>query len=414
MPETIKRLRNKIWLILVTCFYALILTSLLIIYLITSQNTQDVIYQTVYTRVLSHEMYATDTFFSVEVAVDDAIVAIHSDFNLEMTQYEELVRLVFENARDYNVLILYEQIWVYALIPAGETLFSLNGQAMTRIIFNDVTDIMAGQDFIFKTLVVFAAVSLILVLIAGYMLSNSFVKSTHKSFEQQVKITSRQKRFTANATHELRTPITLIKGGYEEIISNKDAVIESQMKWFEMIAFGISRMESLTSELLTLAKLENSFEPLEKTEVNVGQTVADIVKVMEILAVEKEIKITSSIDTSMVIHLNEEKFKQVLMIFVDNAIKYVNDAGTIEVTVEKKVEDLSIRIRNSGPGIPEKDLPKIFGRFYRLESTPKEKKGTGLGLPIAKEIIGLLGGTVTIDSVVDEFTEVEIIFSFKG
>jgi len=414
MKDTITRLRNRLWFILVSVFYTLIVTGLVIIYLITSQNTQDIIYQTLYTRVLSQQLYAQNSFFSIELAVDGNIVDIHSDFNLPDDKYEELVRLVLINARDYNTLILYEQIWVYAIIPEPHLLYPTDEyEYQFRIIFIDVTEIMEAQNFVFITLIIFGIVSLILTVLGGYFLTNSILKSTKKSYDRQLEITSKQRRFTANATHELRTPLAMIKGGYEEIMSNTQDTIEQQLKWFQMIGFGIKRMESLTSELLTLAKLENDHEPLTKEVINVGETVNFIVDSMQILASEKNIVIKKDIIDDVAIHLNEEKFNQVLMIFLDNAIKYVNDAGNISASVTNLDGQIKIIFENSGPGIPAADLPKVFERFYRLDSTPKDKRGTGLGLPIAKEIVEQLGGNLYIDSVVNEFTKIEIVFSFN-
>ena len=409
--DVIKRLRNKIWLILSSSFYGLILTGLIIVYLFSHQRTQDNVYQALYSRLLSGQTNDEHSFFSAEIMGDGQTITIYSSFELGEHAYLSLIELVFANDRDYNIVYFEEDSWVYAIIPVGEVMLSPE-EGYQRIIFVNITDFIQAQNATRQVLVTIGLVSLVLVLAGCFVISNIFVKSTRSSFEQQLHITSSQRRFTANATHELKTPITMIKGSYDEILSNKDQTIESQIKWFEMINFGIQRMENLTSELLTLAKLENENETIEldKVDLNVSQVVNITVQVMQTMANAKGIKISGNIQPDIHAHLNEEKFKQVLMIFLDNAIKYVNDQGRIEVHLLTNENKLIASVHNTGPGIPAKDLPQIFERFYRLSTTPKGKTGTGLGLPIAKEIVEQLGGTVALESVVNEVTSVIMEF----
>ena len=419
MPNVVKRLRNKIWGILVASFYALVLTILIILYLLSGQRAQEAAYQALYSSLFSDELYFSDMFFSVEMEANYEILYIHSYFDIPEEEYENLVAIVLENARDHNVITSNGQTWTYAFVPMGEVPYDYYGinqpeevigyrGLRQRLILVDVSDVFLRHNNLLRVLVAIGASSFLVILAGSYVAAKYFVKSTKRSFEAHEKMTAQQKKFTANATHELKTPIAMIKGSYDEILRNKDQTIESQIKWFNMIEFGTKRMESLTNELLTLARLEGQTIEFPKTELNISDIMNRTVETMQVLANEKDIQITKDIAPNLIATLNEEKFVQVGMIFLENAIKYVDDAGRIEISAYENNGRIMISIQNSGPGIPPEALPRLFDRFYRVNE--KNKSGVGLGLPIAKEITEQLGGEIAIDSVVNEVTTVLLKF----
>lgn len=414
MSNVVKRLRNKIWIILIASFYTLIVTILVILYLLSSQRAQEATYQALYSSLFSEELHFSNLFFSIDIDTNNEIVDIHSCFDLSVNRYELLVKTVLENARDHNIIRLDEETWAYAFLPAGELFyddpeFNIDNIGWhQRIVFVNAHDIYSRHYILFWRLVAIGGASLLIIISGSFFVAKYFVRSTKKSFEAHEKMTAQQKKFTANATHELKTPIAMIKGSYDEILRNKEKTVESQIKWFDMIEFGTRRMESLTNELLTLAKLEGQKIELPTTKINVSEIVEKTVEIMQVLANEKDIQIIKDIQPDLMIELNEEKFMQVGMIILENAIKYVNDSGRIEVLAHKKDDQIIISTLNSGPGIPAKALPKLFDYFYRVDE--KSKAGTGLGLPIAKEIIEQMGGEIVVDSIVNEVTVVVLKF----
>lgn len=407
MANVVKQLRNKIWIILSASFYVLIFTILTILYLMSEQRSYEDIYQRLYSSLLSQEMYFSNVFFTMEINPQYEVVRIYSEFNLADEHYDMLANLILENARDHNIITVGDETWAYAFVPIGE-IFPYVGFGYQRIVMVDVSEIMTQHHNFFRILIIIGFGSLLIVTAGSYFVAKYFVKSTRKSFETQELITAQQKKFTANATHELKTPIAMIKGSYDEILRNKDQTIESQLKWFDMIEFGTKRMENLTNELLLLARLEGEKIELQVAEVDVTSVINRTIEVMQVLANEKGIRIAAEIEDGIVLQLNEEKFVQVGMIFLENAIKYVNDNGRIEVRVNQKDGKTMISIQNTGPGISPEALPRLFDRFYRADQ--KGKSGSGLGLPIAKEILEQLGGEITIDSIVDEVTTVLLKF----
>lgn len=406
MSHVIKRLRNKIWFILAASFYTLIFTILTILYLLSDQRAYEATYQSLYSSLLSDELYFANVFFSIEADANYTIINTYSDFDMGADSYEMLLHLVLENARDHNILEVDGETWAYAFVPVGD-LFHDIGEGHQRIIFVNVSDIITRHADFLRMLIVIGVSSFLVVVSGSFIVAKYFVKSTKRSFEIQETMTAEQKKFTANATHELRTPIAMIKGSYDEILRNKTQTIESQLKWFKMIEFGTRQMENLTNELLTLARLEGEKIELLQTEVNVSEALSRTIDVMQVLANEKGIQIIENIEPDLILQLNEEKFVQISMIFLENAIKYVNDQGRIETLAYKRDGHVIVSIQNSGPGIPPEALPRLFDRFYRVN---KKGKGTGLGLPIAKEIMEQLGGEIAIDSVVNEVTTVLLKF----
>ena len=230
----VKRLRNKIWMILVASFYTLVITIVLILYLVSNQRAQEATHQALYSALLSNELYFSNVFLSTDITINGEIISIHSDFDMPAERYETLVRMVLENDRIHNTIELYGETWAYTYAPTGE-LFQYIGEAYQRIIFVNTSDIFARHHGLFRALIVIGIGSFLIVLSVSFVVAKYFIKSTKSSFEEQETITAQQKKFTANATHELKTPIAMIKGSYEEILRNKDQTIESQMKWFNMI-----------------------------------------------------------------------------------------------------------------------------------------------------------------------------------
>ena len=160
-----------------------------------------------------------------------------------------------------------------------------------------------------------------------------------------------------------------------------------------------------------LARLEDREIEFPKTAVNISATVHRTVEIMQVLATEKGIQIEENIEPNLITQLNEEKFMQIGMIFLENAIKYVDKQGRIEINAYQKDGQVVVSVQNTGPGIPAKSLPKLFDRFYRVDE--RSKAGSGLGLPIAKEIVEQLGGELTVDSIENEVTTVLVKFQVQ-
>ena len=219
-----------------------------------------------------------------------------------------------------------------------------------------------------------------------------------------------RREFVANVSHEMRTPLTSIKGACETILS--DPEMEPDMKDFflHMAVDECDRMTRIVSDLLVLSRLDNKRTQWSIVSFDPHRALTHICEVM---------KVDADAHSHTLVYRNEgelpeitadkERIEQVLINIISNAIKYTPDGGRIDVAAKACGGELEICVKDTGIGIPKEDLPHLFERFYRVEkSRTSETGGTGLGLAIAKEIVEAHGGSIGIDSLQGEGSTVTI------
>ncbi|GLI40021.1 cell wall metabolism sensor histidine kinase WalK [Geobacter hydrogenophilus] len=207
--------------------------------------------------------------------------------------------------------------------------------------------------------------------------------------------------FVANVSHELRTPVTVIKGYAEALIDGTmETDPERARKFVGIILSHSERLAALIGDLLTLSQLEAGNMNLEKATVRPDLVAKHALELLEPKAVRKGIAIDSSrIAGAPPVLADPGRLEQVLVNLIDNAIKYTPEGGSISFTVSGEEKMVRIGVKDTGVGIPPKDLPRIFERFYRVDTArSRDEGGTGLGLSIVKHIIQLHGGTVGVES----------------
>jgi len=216
--------------------------------------------------------------------------------------------------------------------------------------------------------------------------------------------------FVANVSHELKTPITTIKGFIETIQVNQITDPKTLERFYSIIYEESDRLSRLVSDILVLSQLENKGGFERKFELL--YTNAEIMQIFDILKLSAEAKAMTLVlngEESIELEFVADEFRQMMINLIDNAIKYSEPGQRVEVTLSEVAENVIIRVRDHGYGIPEKDIDRIFERFYRVDkSRSKEKGGTGLGLAIVKHIINNNRGTIVVSSQVGEGTEFKI------
>lgn len=226
---------------------------------------------------------------------------------------------------------------------------------------------------------------------------------------EHVKLDNMRKEFVADVSHELKTPITSIMG-YADTLLEGEYDKDTQDKFLNVIASEARRMARLVTDLLTLSRYDNNKMQKEKSEFDLGELVkACQEKVM--IEVEKKGHTIENFVTANVPPVYADKYgiERVVLNIMTNAIKYTPDGGHIKIYVGFVYNDAYIKVIDNGIGIPEKDLSRIFERFYRVDKArTREMGGTGLGLSIAKEILDKNGGSIDIKSEVGKGTEVVI------
>lgn len=206
--------------------------------------------------------------------------------------------------------------------------------------------------------------------------------------------------FVANVSHELRTPLTSIKGFVETLL---DGAMEDQMlcrRFLTIIDNETDRLTRLIEDLLSLSAIESKDIKVTKRRVNLVESAKTVFNVLGPQAAEKKLRMELIFPKYVpCIEADEDLINQVLINLIDNAIKYTPDEGKIVVRLQTDGPWVDIKVIDTGLGIPEESLPRLFERFYRVDKArSRGQGGTGLGLAIVKHIIELHAGEVFVES----------------
>ena len=251
---------------------------------------------------------------------------------------------------------------------------------------------------LFKTLILIGFISLIILLLISIYLTNKSIIPIKETFEKQ-------KQFIADASHELKTPLAIIKTNTSLILSHPDSTIKSQSKWINYINSQTDRMSELISEMLSLAKMDTAENQLPLSPINVSKVIESMILMFDAVIYENNIELETNISKNLFINGDKESLKKLFSIIMDNAIKYTDKNGNITVSLFPEKNRVKMIIRNTGEGIAPENLERIFERFYRVDSSrDRETGGYGLGLSIASSIVKQHKGKIYAKSKVGEFT----------
>ena len=237
----------------------------------------------------------------------------------------------------------------------------------------------------------------------SYYLATNNMKPVLKAWDKQ-------QEFVANASHELRTPLTIISLNLEKLFTKPNHTILQESETIAEALDETKRLSKLTSDLLLLAKSDSHSITIEKQEVEINEFIRQIVKPFEVMATEDHKEFTMNHGEDMIVSLDKEKIHQVLVILMDNALKYTQSGNIIILTSQKVKKNWVLTIENNGSKIEQDHLERIFDRFYQDPGSSHEKtSGFGLGLAIGKQIIEEHGGQISVKNI--EPTGVSFQFS---
>jgi signal transduction histidine kinase/ligand-binding sensor domain-containing protein/DNA-binding response OmpR family regulator len=232
----------------------------------------------------------------------------------------------------------------------------------------------------------------------------------HEHAEKLEELDRIKSRFFANISHEFRTPLTLIVGPAEQILSNH--ADETAQKNAGLIKNNANNMLTLIDQLLDLSKLDSGRLELKAAEQNIIPFLKGIVMSFESMATVNKIKLNLNMtEDKLMVYFDREKMETVIKNLLSNAFKFTPKEKEIAVSLLKENEDfITIKVSDTGIGISEEQLPKIFDRFYQVNSAHIRKHGgTGIGLSLTKELVELHHGSISVDSKKGEWTEFKII-----
>ena len=224
------------------------------------------------------------------------------------------------------------------------------------------------------------------------------------------KLDTMRKEFVANVSHELKTPITTIKSYTETLIDGAMDDKEICGSFLSVIDKESDRMARLVSDLLQLSRMDHKKNNFNSSRFDIDNLIKDIVNKLDISFKEKNHIIKMGLcDKNIIINGDKDRIEQVIQNILTNAIKYTPNNGIVSINIREENEQAMISIKDNGIGIPEKDVSRIFERFYRVDKArSRDMGGTGLGLSIAKHIIEQHGGDISVKSEVGKGTEFKI------
>lgn len=213
--------------------------------------------------------------------------------------------------------------------------------------------------------------------------------------------------FVANVSHELKTPIAAVKGFAETLLGGGVQDEQTSRAFLQIIYDESERLNRLIGDILELSKIESKRSPLNFSPIHLQPFFDTIREMLNSSAAKKNITMEMNVPEEMFMEADEDRLRQIFVNLISNAVNYTQDGGKVRLTVEEQVsengeERILFHVRDTGMGIPKKDLPRIFERFYRVDKArSRSSGGTGLGLSIVKHLVDLHRGTVTVESEVN-------------
>jgi signal transduction histidine kinase len=225
--------------------------------------------------------------------------------------------------------------------------------------------------------------------------SNRELRRALKELESLDKLKS---NIIANVSHELRTPITISKGALEVALDEKDPVTKRRL--IRMALEALERQNRIVGDLIAVAQIEKMRFALNLDKIFPERLITPVVKGFQKTAEKRGIRLNMRVDENLPpVFVDYEKIKHVLRNLVDNAIKFNRPMGRVMVTAAHEKDTVRICVEDTGVGIPQEELGKIFERLYQVDSSlTRQYGGTGMGLSIVREIVKAHGGSVTVDS----------------
>lgn len=269
-------------------------------------------------------------------------------------------------------------------------------------------DINQQVGVITEMLIAFGLVSVVSIVVVA-LFSNYFAGRAIAPIQKNFK---KQQDFVSDASHELKTPLTIISTNVDAILTSKDATVESQKKWLDNIQEELKRTTKLTNSLLYLTKIEDEHE-LQHQDFDFSRVVDEECLTFEVQAFEKELSVQTNIQEHVHISGNKDLLEQVVRSLLENALKYTSAGHTIQVDLHVDQKQVKLSISNPSPTIPTEKQSRLFERFYRVDDDRNSQTGGhGLGLSICLRIVEMHKGTMAIHSQNDIFT-VQVILPIQ-
>ena len=415
-----KKLRNKLLIVNTLIIAALVLGSFSVIYIVTARNVSSGVEQKL-DRAISMQKdpkpkdnkkpnnlpksendrppeprnndFGNEPFSLTFTVITDAegnVENTNIPFILYEDFYSDKMYNIIHDADNEGIIRTNNGYWAYKVSP-------IDSGYVTAFTEFQVEHTILRNLFLILLLVGLCALT------AAFLIS---LFSANRSIRPVEESYNRQKQFVADASHELKTPLTTINTNVDVLLSHPESTIGEERKWLDYIKTETERMTKLTNDLLYLARLDHNEGGVMLSRVSFSEAVESVILLMEAVVFENNVSLAYNIAPDLYVNGSSEQLKQLVMILLDNAVKYTPKSGDIKITLSRDSLDAVFTIRNTGEGISDEAQKQIFERFYREDkSRARESGGYGLGLAIARAIVDLCRGSIGVESIKNEYTE---------
>ena len=384
-----KKLKNKIFLVLFSMLTIFVLMILIVYNVILYINEFNGLKESVDTieSITSRPFYQTGFYDKELMFMDLDVYVIRFDSDMNITSVynysdddltsEDIVNITKQYNKSYSRLEqinLFSAKYVLLMNPRNELIIINIEDINAKLVLSAQVSIL-----------IFVLIELLTVYIVK-MLTNWLIRPVEEAF-------LKQKQFIFDASHELKTPLSVIMTSAECLSKNP-----KETKWLDNIQSETERMNKLVLDLLNLAKYDNSYENRVLSVIDLSRLVEKSVLTFESLIYDKGLNLKYHIDQDVNFKCVDSEMKQLVEILVDNAIKHAYDKSTITVDLIKKKDEISLVVKNRGDKIPKEEQSKIFERFYRSDNSRNRNENRfGLGLAIAKNIVLSHNGKIYVE-----------------
>lgn len=327
-------------------------------------------------------------FFAIEVHHTGHIIAVWDEYyQLSQAQLLAIAEEISWENKVSGTLSSYNVRYVSIDVDEG-----------IRIVCSDLSLETQVLEQLFRTSLVVSVISLCLLFILATRLAQTMLKPVEEAW-------ARQQDFVADASHELKTPLTVILSSAELLSEDLDDMNASSKRWLSNITDEGLRMKRLIEDMLTLTKVP---EELVAEKINVSQLVERSIMLFEPVAFEKNLLLVDDLQEGIFFQGDRDRMQQLLSILLDNAVKYSVPSGEIQVALTQG-KDMVLTVKNGSLPMTEVECSRLFHRFYRQDASRSTQEGYGLGLAIAVEIVKAHKGEM-FSSYKDGFFTMELRF----
>lgn len=281
--------------------------------------------------------------------------------------------------------------------------FSLQKDGEIVQIVRDITAEEGMLNTLFLILVIGCSIGSLCAIGIGFFLAGRALVPIQSSWEKQ-------QQFVSDASHELRTPLAVIQSKTDVLFQSPSATIEEKAMDISTISKECRRLSKLVSNLLLLARSDSNQIEMDKKTFELDKLLEEIVAPYKEIASYQEKEMMLKVERGVSFMADRERIHQMMVILLDNAMKYTNEGGHIQIDCTQTSSSIRIQVKDDGIGVKEEDIPKLFDRFYQGDKARSTSEGAGLGLSIANWIVEKHYGKISVESKWGDGTCFEVIF----